>query len=132
MTLEDGDTVLFHLSAGIYEGPQNARGDFLATVWLHEGKLNAEYRFRWWATSHKLDMDGGLDDDKKSFYQIGPVDDSPEHREKLISGLRLVAAHTPGFHDVHEEIGNWDVKQFIYEVMDRGPMRTQITKGPTP
>jgi hypothetical protein len=137
MELIDTDRVIFTMTASILPGPGRRRGDFMATIKVTaEKKIDVEYRFRWWNTVDKLDMDGGADDDEKSFFSIknrdgSLLDDTPENREKAIKGFTAMQA-TPGFARVHIEQGEWTPAEFILDVMQRGPMRTQLTREDLP
>lgn len=133
MHLIDTDRVIFSMIASILPSPVRRRGDFMATIKVTaEGKIDAEYRFRWWNTVDKLDMDGGADDDEKSFFSLGNPDgslkaDTPEHRKQLIDTFTKMG-EALGFTRVHIEQGEWTPAEFMLEVMWRGPMRTQLTR----
>lgn len=130
MTLIEGeDIVLFTMAAIIDPNITRRPGDFMATVWLHDGHLQAEFRYRWYNTVHKLDMDGGADDDEKSFYTIGPVPDSAANREKMFRTFEEMPSRVPGFVRPWSERGEWSVGQFTGEVLMRSPMNVQLTKG---
>jgi hypothetical protein len=129
MTLIDGDTVLYHMTAAMPGTGRKLRGDFMATVWVSAGQLQAEYRFRYHVTPDKMDMDGGADDDRKSFFTIGPVADGAEERALMIAAFKKMEAEFADvFVRVHSEEGSWTVEQFMLEVMQRSPMTTQMTR----
>lgn len=134
MTLIDTDRVIFLMTASIPPAPDRRRGDFMATIKVTaEKKIEAEYRFRWWNTVDKMDMDGGHDDDDKDFFTLGnpdgsPKDDTPEHRKQLIDAFTKMAELHMGLLNVHIEQGNWTPAEFMLDVMQRGPMRTQLTR----
>lgn len=129
MTVVPGDLVIYSASASIPATPTRRHGDFMATVKVTaDKKLEAQYRFRWHRTHDKLDMDGGADDDEKSFWEVQPPDptDTPETRAKLIATLRKILQQ-PGFANVEEFEGEWTAEQFVTEVLDKSRMRYQIT-----
>ena len=56
--------------------------DWLATLVSRDGQLVGEYRHRYYIDDKTFDSD-----DKKSFYSLAPIEDTPENRNHLIDGL---------------------------------------------
>src|SRR3990167_10944301 len=81
-------------TAGL-DGSKTDPGDWMCTVWLHEGKLCGEYRFR----SHReLGFTGK---DECSRYVLTPHEDTPANREVLYGAVRGMLK-LPGFVDARE------------------------------
>lgn len=112
MTLNEGDTILTIFTA-IFTTPEGPPGDFLGHIKATaDGKLEAGYRFRYHKDTKLFDSG-----DKKSFYRIDPVRDTPEEREKLKGVFRAIFAESPFFTAQREADVNSGDPDKLVEVM---------------
>lgn len=113
ITIREDDTVLFVWGAAIVP-PAPRRGDFLAVMKVSaQGQLETTYRFRY-ADDKLFDSD-----DEKSFWRVGPVEDSPERRASMAKALRNIT-RLAGFVNVSEREVNGGAEKF-FEVMTKMP-----------
>jgi hypothetical protein len=83
MSWQDGDGIPFsENTVGVwYVHLENS--DWLASIWMEDGKATMAYRFRYYKDDKTFDSE-----DEKNWYGVGSTDPSPD---KLVLATRMIA-----------------------------------------
>lgn len=124
MNLHETDTVLMLWTAAF--GTQTDEGDWMCTVWLHEGKLCGEYRFRYHREA------GFSGQDVVNRYTMTPLPDSKGRREQLFHAVRemLRLGTGKGFYDVRETVIDGPPQKLMAALMDLPNWRVNMSTVP--